>query len=399
MKILQVCSKTPLPPIDGGSIAMNILTTGLLKCGHDVHVLAISTPKHLVDEKLIDKQLFEKTNYASVFIDTSVKPLNAFVNLFSNQSYNIIRFYSKEFENVLIKTLSKNRYDIIHMETLWVAPYIDVIRKHSIAKVVLRSQNIEYLIWERLATDCSNPIKKWYLKLLAKRLKKYEYDVLNKFDGIAAITDIDATHYKKMGASIPIIHAPFGIDLEKYALDQSLTEYPSIFHIGAMDWMPNSDGIKWFLNSVWNKVNERHPSVKLYLAGRHMPEWLMKVNQPNVVIEGEVPDAQKFINSKAIMIVPLASGGGMRVKIIEGMALGKTIITTSVGSEGIAYEDEKNILVANTAEEFVKAIDKCLADKIFYDLMGYNARKLIEQKYDNFVICTKLSDFYKSLIK
>lgn len=398
MKILQVCSKTPFPSKDGGSIAMNILTQGLIKCGNEVHVLAISTPKHLVDEQQMDKEYLKQTHYKSVFIDTDVKTLPAFFNLFSNQSYNIIRFYSKEFETVLINILSTNQYDIIHLETLWVLPYLSCIRKYSKAKVVLRSQNIEHLIWQRLADDCSNPIKKWYLKLLAKRLKKYEYGVLNKVDGIAAITNIDAKYYKQMGAKIPIIHIPFGIDLEKYIEDKSSTEYPSLFHIGAMDWMPNSDAIKWFLNSVWDKIYKNHSSVKLYLAGRKMPEWMMHLQVPNVIIEGEVPDSQKFINSKSIMIVPLSSGGGMRVKIIEGMALGKTIIATSIGSEGIDYEDGKNILIANTEEEFVKIIDKCLTDKTFCDRIGSNARQLVEQKYDNFVISTQLSDFYNTLI-
>jgi len=165
-----------------------------------------------------------------------------------------------------------------------------------------------------------------------------------------------------------------------------------------MDWMPNQDAINWFLNSVWGKINEKHPAVKLYLAGINMPVWLKELRQVNVIVEGEVPDSQKFINSKSIMIVPLKSGGGMRVKIIEGMALGKTIITTSIGSEGIAYEDGKDVIVANTADEYLIAIDKCLTDKKFCDSIGNNARKLVEQKYDNFVICTKLSDFYKSVL-
>jgi len=399
MKILQVCSKTPFPPKDGGSIAMNILTQGLIKCGHEVHVVSISTAKHLVNEKEIDTYYYEKTKFQSVFIDTAIKPLDAFMNLFSNESYNIARFYSKAFEKKLIQLLSENKYDIIQLETLWVVPYLQAIRKHSKAKVVLRSQNIEYLIWEKLADDTANPIKKWYLNLLAKRLKKYEYEVLNKFDGIAAITDLDVKHYEKMGASIPLIHIPFGIDVEKYREDKSQVEYSSLFHIGAMDWRPNEDAIKWFLDSVWNKIYQNHAAVKLYLAGRNMPTWLQELKQPNVVIEGEVADSKKFMNSKAIMIVPLTSGGGMRVKIIEGMALGKTIVSTAIGAEGIAFENEKNIVIANTPEEFKKAIDKCITDKNFSDTIGANARKLVEQKYDNFVISTKLSDFYKGLIK
>ena len=398
MKILQVCSKIPFPPKDGGSIAMDILTHGLINAGNTVDVLSVNTSKHFININDVDLNYRNKTNYRIVFIDTVVKPFDAFVNLFSNKSYNISRFYSLDFEKVLIELLQSKEYDIVHLETLWVTPYIDVIRKYSKAKIVLRSQNIEFMIWERLAQDTQNPIKKMYLKLLAKRLKTYEYDVLNKFDAIATITELDTVVYKKMGCTLPIIHVPFGIDLEKYKIDVSNLEKPSVFHIGAMDWRPNADGIEWFLKNIWLKVQSKNSSIKLYLAGRNMPEWLLQFKMNNVVVLGEVADSHEFINSNSIMIVPLTSGGGMRVKIIEGMAFGKTIISTSVGAEGIEYENGINILIADTEKEFEDAILKCLNDQNFSDTIGKNARTLAETKYDNQLICNKLSDFYKNLL-
>jgi len=398
MKILQVCSKIPFPPKDGGSIAMNILTHGLINAGNTVHVLAVNTPKHFIKDGDIDALYRKLTSYRSVFIDTSIKPVDAILNLFSSESYNIIRFYSKDFEKVLIERLQSEAYDVIQLETLWVTPYVDVIRKYSKAKIVLRSQNVEYMIWERLAADAANPIKKIYLKLLAGRLKKYELNLLNKYDAIATITELDTVVFKKMGCTIPVIHVPFGIDLEKYKMDDSALEKPSVFHIGAMDWRPNADGINWFLKNVWVDVVAKNPTVKLYLAGRNMPDWLMNLKMQNVVIEGEVSDSHAFINSRSVMIVPLTSGGGMRVKIIEGMAFGKTIISTAVGAEGIEYENGVNLLIANTESEFIDAIHSCLNNTAFSDSLGKNARKLVESKYDNQIICTKLSAFYLSLL-
>ncbi|MBL7883865.1 MAG: glycosyl transferase family 1, partial [Bacteroidia bacterium] len=134
MNILQICSKTPFPPKDGGSVAMNILTSGLINAGNNVKVLAINTPKHFIKDADIDSEYRKITNYESVFIDTSIKPLDAFFNLFSTKSYNIIRFYSKDCENKIIEILNKQSFDIIHLETLWVAPYVDIIKKHSKAK-------------------------------------------------------------------------------------------------------------------------------------------------------------------------------------------------------------------------------------------------------------------------
>ncbi|MCX6297226.1 MAG: glycosyltransferase, partial [Bacteroidetes bacterium] len=232
MKILQICSKIPFPPKDGGSIAMNILTSGLINAGNTVHVLAINTPKQFIKEEEIDENYKKLTSYRSVFIDTSINPLDAILNLFTSKSYNIVRFHSKVFEKVLVERLLSEEYDVIHLETLWVAPYVDVIRKNSKAKIVLRSQNVEFLIWERLAEDTLNPIKKIYLKILSKRLKKYELGMLNKYDAIATITELDSITFNSLGCSIPIIHIPFGIDLEKYKIDISSLEKPSVFHIG-----------------------------------------------------------------------------------------------------------------------------------------------------------------------
>ena len=398
MKILQICSKIPFPPSDGGSIAMNILTHGIIDCGNEVKVLASNTPKHFIDVNNVDVEYKKKTSYQIEFIDTSVKPKGALLNLLSNKSYNIIRFYSKEFEKVLIELLAKEKYDVVQLETLWVAPYVDTIRKHSKAKIVLRSQNVEYAIWERLAEVTNHPLKRSYFKLLAKRLKKYELGMLNKYDGIATITDLDTFSFKNSGCKIPIIHIPFGIDSSKYKADSSTTEFPSVFHIGAMDWIPNADAVKWFLENVWEKVLLQHPTVKLYLAGRKMPDWMLQLTMKNVEVLGEVADSHKFINSKAIMIVPLTSGGGMRVKIIEGMALGKTIISTAIGAEGIEYEKDKNILIANTEGEFIEALSKCISDKTFSDTIAKNAMELVATQYDNLKICKKLSNFYQKLI-
>jgi glycosyltransferase involved in cell wall biosynthesis len=397
MKILQVCSKTPYPSKDGGSIAMNIVTEGLIANGNQVTVLAINTPKHFIRDEEIDPAYRKKTDYSSVFIDTSIKPLAAFLNLFSNQSYNITRFYSRQFEEMLTALLSKENFDIVQLETLWVTPYVETIRKRSKAKIVFRSHNVEYMIWERLASIAKSPLKAMYLKLLAGRLKKYEVGMLNKYDGIACITALDASVFRKLGCKIPIIHIPFGINLSDYKPVESGVAFPSVFHIGSMDWMPNEEAIKWFLTTIWPKIQLKYPNLNLYLAGRNMPGWLLELKMKNVIVEGEIKDSLKFINSKSIMIVPLQSGGGMRVKIIEGMALAKTIISTSIGAEGIAYENNVNLLIADTEEAFEAAITRCVTDKTFSETIGKNARTLIETTYDNLKICKRLFEFYQTL--
>jgi glycosyltransferase involved in cell wall biosynthesis len=399
MNILQLCNKVPFPPKDGGCMAMNNLTQGLLQEGHKLKVVAINTKKHFTEIDTLPEYYRIATGIEAIFVDTDVKVSAAFLNLFSEKSYNISRFYSKAVEEKLIRILKSESFDIVQLESLYVSMYAHTIRKHSKAKIVLRAHNIEHQLWELAAQQAGNPIKKMYLKLLAKRLKHYELNSLTAFDAIVPITKSDELFFKNVGYTQPMQTIPFGIEI-KTDVDNSIVEeeYPSVFHIGAMDWQPNIEGLNWFLNEVWDKVLVKQPDLKLYLAGRNMQtDYWTQLNKPNVTVVGEVENAQQFIQSKGIMIVPLLSGAGMRVKIIEGFSLGKTIITTKTGAEGIDVENNINCIIAANANEFADAISKCVTNKQFYSEIGQNARATALKQYNNSDICKRLTQFYEQL--
>jgi glycosyltransferase involved in cell wall biosynthesis len=141
----------------------------------------------------------------------------------------------------------------------------------------------------------------------------------------------------------------------------------------------------------------RHPALKFYLAGRNAPSTISSAYFPNVEFLGEVGDAYEFMRSKAIMIVPLLSGSGMRIKIVEGMALGKSIVTTGIGTEGIATTSGENILVADSPEEFAAAICRLAEDKEYFSRIGQNAFKFVRDNYDNLAITASLVEFFQTL--
>ena len=146
---------------------MNALIEGMANAGHKVKVLAINSNKYGVDVKDIPQTYRDKTSIETVYINLAIKPVDAFFNLFTKKSYHVQRFISNNFEQKLIEILNKRDYDIVQLETLFISPYIITIRKHSKAKIVLRSHNIEHLIWKRVA-EISSPIKKIYLTHLWK---------------------------------------------------------------------------------------------------------------------------------------------------------------------------------------------------------------------------------------
>lgn len=399
MKILQICNKPPFPPQDGGSIGMHNVTQGLLDLGHQVKVFAVNTSKHFVDINQLPKDYIENTQLEFGFIDTNIKAFDALSNLlFSNRSYNITRFENKDFEKKLIAILKKETFDIVQIESVFLNYYIDSIRANSDAKVVLRAPNVEYVIWERMAKEETNPLKKQYLSILAQRLKKEELACINRFDAIYTVTQNDLDIFKLNGCIVPMEFVPTGIDVTKdLSIDSETIEYPSIFHIGALDWMPNQEGLIWFLENVWTELRTDFPDLKFYIAGRGDASWFNAAKYPNVVLLGEIDDAAQFIKSKAIMIVPLFSGSGMRVKIIEGMSLGKAIVSTSIGIEGIKHVDKENVLLANEAEEYKNAIVSLLDDKSYFESVCKNARQSAEINYGNNALTNKLITFLEEV--
>ncbi len=398
MNILQICNKSPYPPNEGGSIAMYNLGQGLIEAGHGLTVLAMDTFKNPVNLKNIPKKYYDQTSFETAPVDLRVKLLPALFALLSFRSYHARRFKSRKFRNKLREILHKQSFDIIQLETVFPGVYISDIRKFSDAKIIIRSHNIEHLIWQRIAKQCPNVLKKAYLKYLAKTLKNFEISTLNKCDGVACISRKDA-HYlleKKCMASIAEIG--FGIDLESYRLCKSNFNTAGFFHIGSMNWIPNLEGIRWLLKEVWQHQELKETNRNLFLAGRHMPEELSKANIPGLQVLGEVESATEFISKHDIMLVPLFSGSGIRVKIIESMAMGKVVISTAIGAEGIQYADGENMLIANTASAFIQKINFCLNNPEICAKIAGNGRKYIEREHDIRKLTKKLLGFYRHIL-
>lgn len=398
MRILQLCHKPPFPPIDGGTKAMHSITMGLLAAGHHVKVLCISTPKHPLDPAALPDDYRARTGIEGIFVDTSLNVVDAFTDLVTADNYNISRFFSPDMDIRLIQLLSQQEFDIIQLESLFVTPYIPTIRRYSRAPIVLRSHNLEHMVQERIARGERNILKKPYRRFLARQLRTYEHAVLGRVDGVAAITPADAAHFEQHGSGTPIATIPFGLDLADYEVQQPAGP-PVFFHLGSMDWLPNEEGVRWLLGTVWPRVHRKHPEARLHLAGNRMPKDLLKARVPGVTITGRVPDADRYMGRHHVMLVPLLSAGGMRVKIVEGMALGKCIISTPTGAEGIDCTDGEDILIARTATEFAERMDRLLAEPAAVQRTGLKARALIANRYTGQRIVQDLIAFYQVLRK
>ncbi len=380
MRILQLSKKFPFPIKDGECLAITELAKSMAENGAEVSLLAMDTIRHPAKNPGGALDFYKSVH--KVKVDNSIRPFKAFLNLFSSKSYHIERFESAEFEEKLKQILQKETFEVVQLETCYLASYIPCIRKYSNAKIVLRTHNLEHEIWERVAEN-SNPLKGAYLKYLAKKLKTFEQEQINQVDYMAAISQKDMRQFRALGFKGSGKVVPIGLDINEYKPAFNSYKRPiAIGFIGSLDWMPNQEGLSWFLENMWSELRSEFKTIELHIAGRNAPDWIRNIEEEGIHFHGEVDCAKSFINQYSVMLVPLLSGSGMRAKILEGMALGKVVLTTSIGLEGINAENKKEVLVANNMQEFKDSIAYCYASNGSLEKIGRNALELIDTKYN-----------------
>jgi glycosyltransferase involved in cell wall biosynthesis len=395
MRVLQLTKKVPFPSKDGESMAIRSLASSLVSNGVSVDLLSLNTNKHRFSSDLDD---LDSTLYRSIYmveINTDFHPISFLLNLFSNIPYQISRFVKKDYKVKLISLLTQNEYDFILLETVYLTPYISLIKRYSSAKILLRTHNMEYEIWERLYKGANWGVSKLLYKWLALQMFRYESFRLHAIDYLIAISERELLMFKASYPSLNGRVVPITWNASKDSYQKTLksnTQKISLFFIGSLDWKPNQEGLLWFLNKVWPICHAKFPHLSFYVAGRNMPDRIKQMTLDGVFMLGEVGDAVAFVNQHDIAIVPLLSGSGMRAKIIEAMALGKVVITTSIGLEGIEAQDAFNVCLADSPEDFVNVIQFLLTHPDQMIKMGINAHHNIMNNYESVTMGKKLLD-------
>jgi glycosyltransferase involved in cell wall biosynthesis len=398
MKILQLTNKVPYPPRDGGAIASLTLARELVRAGHDVTVLAMNTSKHFVSEQSTEGKPAEDIRWEIIPVDTTIRWPKALSNLlFSRLPYNAVRFISEAYRSRLIALLKAETFDCIILDNLYTGLYISDIRSNSTALLVLRAHNIEHEIWERTARSSSG-WKRLYLTLLANRIRHFELSLLNQYDALVPITSRDAGHFRNFGNRKPCHVMPTGMNLAEPVISENNPSRPTVAHLGALDWLPNQNGIAWFIRQVWPIVRQELPELEFHLAGRNAPQdFEARMAAPGVVYHGEIPDAREFLAAHPIFIVPLFSGSGMRIKLLDCMAAGRATVTTTIGAEGIPIDPEREAFVADEPERFAAYIITLAKESALRESMGSCARDFIRKNFNNTFIINQFITFIRNL--
>ena len=408
MHILQLCPRVPFPLTTGGAIAMYDVAAGLVQAGHRVTMLAINTPKHHQPADALD-HLGPDFRLVTVDVNTDITPVRALRNLlWSRQPYIVERFMSVAVAEKFQELLLSQAFDVIQLEGTFTAWYAGGLTEEGMKEskatgqpcppIVLRAHNVEHSIWEMLAGRAGNPLKKWYLRDMAARLKEFEKWMLHRVDAVAAITDDDVRRLRALGCPEPVVFIPAGADLSRFQSDPAIRSKPrTLFMVGSLNWLPNLEGLHWLLREVWPIVRAEMPDVELHIAGSGTPEELMKPRTDGVVVHGFVESATDFMQQFELMLVPLLSGGGMRIKIIEGMALGKAILSTTLGAEGIAVRDGHDIVLRDSAAAWLEALRAWYRGEVPVAALGAAAARTAAECYDRCGVTQQFVNLYERL--
>jgi polysaccharide biosynthesis protein PslH len=393
-RILIITDRVPYPLNDGGAMAMDAMIRGYHDQGWKVYLLCMNTTRHPVADEVVKRLYPQIYKVETVAIDNSIKPLQLLNNyLFSTLPNHAVRFFHKSFADKVEQVVRQYEPDVVQLESTYLSTYLTCIRNAGKAKLVLRMHNIEHQIWRRYAEEVKNIFKKIYVSNLAKRIEAFEYKIWGEYDLLLPITAVDAQVVLNSRLQQHIVVAPVGIDIVPERSD--VAQKWAAYHIGAMDWLPNQEAIDWLLKDIWPVVHHAIPDFTFYYAGRNMPDSYKQLNIEGVVCAGEVPDAAKFMADKRILLVPLRSGGGIRVKILEGMAAGKVVISTDVGMQGIEATKGVHYLAANTPHEFAEAIKWCFNNKQQAEQIAAAAVTLVSTRYNREHIMSEITTYMR----
>ena len=379
LKVLHICNRVPFPARDGGSIGILNMIKTYYASGIICDVLAMNTYKSYVAEDEL-KQKPECINKLwTIDIHNKINYVTLFFSLFRRTAYLIQRYSNNIFRDQLRDILLEYKYTHIIFEGIYVSSYLEICQQMSKAKFILRAHNVEYEIWDRVAHS-SFFVKKHIIQFLANQLQANEKKISVAFDEVWAITTDDAQYFESIGCRhVKILPTHF----EWVNHGTNKINFPPInyYHIGAMDWLPNIQAVNWFIEKVLPMVIERFSNINFHFAGLKMPTILFQRKSRNLEISGFVSNITDFIATKDALIVPLLSGSGLRLKIIEAMAAGKLVISSTIGMQGIDANPNIHYIRADTPKEWIAAIEKLNTSESDNEKMRMEAYKLVTKMY------------------
>ncbi len=403
MKILVISHILPYPPHGGGlQRTFNLLKK--MSEEHEVHLVSFTqrtilpTSKDIKEAKDKLSNIFSSVEVVDIPSDRTkiLWYLLLLVNCISRLPYSVWRFRSSKFQKLVKKTINEQKFDVVHFDTIALSQYLDDIGN---LPAVLNHHNAESQLLKRRGLNHPNILAGFYMRYQAWKLARYEKQVMPKFKAHLVVSDKDRETFIDNISSENIFVVPNGTDTEYYCPGDGQVKKELVF-VGGMTWFPNKDAMSYFCSEIWPLIKRLQPNVILNIIGRAPSSEIIEYARKDsrILTHGFVEDMRTITRESAVFIVPIRVGGGTRLKIVDAMALGKAIVSTSIGAEGICYQEGHDILLADTPSEFAEKVINLLRDDELRIKLEKNARVTAKTKYSWDVIAPIQTQAYRYAI-
>jgi sugar transferase (PEP-CTERM/EpsH1 system associated) len=398
MKILLLSPWFPWPPF-GGALIRVLETLRHLSQKHRVTLLA--PVSHRVEAEHVAALDHLCETVVTVEVSETMQAVLARLGMGLLRGMPLIQslHQDRNMARQLRQLTVQNCYDIIHVEHSFMSPYMAFVSPDSRAKRVLSMHNIESLRFRREIGSARWGARR--LALLTDHLlfSGWEEESVGHFDGIVAVSTQEEEWIRAHAPKAQVVLIPNGVNIDYFsALERSNPPRRSIVFTGLMNYPPNIDAVLWFCDAVFPLVSRQHPEVRFLIVGDKPPSRVRALaRRRNVYVTGRVTDVRPFIADCAALVVPLRSGAGTRLKILEALAMRRPVVSTYQGAEGLAVSDGVNILLGDTAEDLAHHLCALLSNPALGDQLGKAGRHLVESTYDWKSCLHKLEPFYATL--
>jgi len=393
MRILFVSPRICYPLDTGAKIRTYHLLKGLVK-EHEVILLTFMEEGLNYELKKFGEGAKEIYSVRQPPIGLLYDSIRLGTSLIGGLPASIQRYSSYEMAKKIRELSSK--VDIVHFDHIHTAQYIEEVKSGVFKNI--DEHNVEWIISKRLSKGESNPILKLLYLQQSCSMRKYEKNRINLADMVTCCSEFDRERLLKLSPDKRIEVIPNGVDIGYFSEELDPIDENHIVFTGSMDWLPNVEGAIWFYEKVLPLLKLKLDRVKVYIVGRAPLKKLKELhNPPEFTVTGTVPDIRPYYKNALCLIVPLLSGGGTRLKILEAMAAGCPVVSTKVGAEGINVENEKNLLIADSPEEFSSAIVRLKREKELRERLINEGRKLVEENYSWEIISKRLAKIYSEI--
>ena len=379
MKILFLSPTVPFPLTDGGRIRVfNLLKQIAVK--NEVTLLALETQTTDADGVAELQQLGIQVHLVPNAPTLPRVSFGTLVKAFlKRQPITVARYDIPAYRQKFRELIAIQTFDLVHYEMFHIAQF----HTETHLPGVLSQQNVDSAIWRRLCSETTNPLYKFAYWTQQLAFQRYERVLSPKFDAVTCTSDIDAAVFQQHCTENAIEIIPNGVDITHYRPDFT-TEAPAhLIYIGSMDWYPNEDAVAFFADEVFPRIQEKVPDVAFSLVGGNPSARVQKLaERDGIIVTGRVPEIKPYFAEATVFVVPLRIGSGTRLKILEALAMGKAIVSTTVGAEGLDLKDGAEIFIADEPTAFADAVTRLLTDVQLRRRIGENGRSRVEQDYD-----------------